>query len=339
MSNNYREWIVKHLNIGSEILYLTKNECEKVCPTGDSILEHVEKALGYHGKKEVDMPPKIGIHPKKDTFMHAMPAFLPQDGSCGIKWGSGFPDNKKQYGIPQISCLLIYNDAETGWPIAVMDGLVITERRTPAVSAVAAKKLANPTATTFGMIGCGVQGKGHVKLMPNIFDLKKIYVYDTYEPCTDDLINELQPQVDAKIIKAKSMEEVVKNCEVLATATIILSKPDPQIKDEWVTKGQTLLLVDLHSLFEDKTMKRADKYLVDDIGQHKEQEGYGMYPDGLPEIYGELGEVVAGLKTGRESADEVIVSNNVGMAVEDMPLAKVIFDRALEEGMGQKLTL
>jgi ornithine cyclodeaminase/alanine dehydrogenase len=145
--------------------------------------------------------------------------------------------------------------------------------------------------------------------------------------------------VSARIIKARSCEEVAKSCEVIGSAIPIHHKPHPAVKDEWIVAGQTLVPSDCHSVYEDAVYKRADKYLVDSIDQHKLLETYGVYPWGLPEIYGETGEVAAGMKKGRERRDELIVSNNVGMAVEDMMVARRIFDRALEQGLGIKLPL
>jgi ornithine cyclodeaminase/alanine dehydrogenase-like protein (mu-crystallin family) len=337
MGIKYRDWINNYLTIGSEMLYITKDECDRLSPSGQELLAYAEKSLLAHGRKELDMPPKIGLHHKEKCFMSAMPVYMENDLGCGCKWGAGFPRNPEEFGLPPMSFLLIYNDAESGWPLAIMDGIVITAKRTPAVSAVAAKYLANPTASTFGVIGCGVQGRGHVTLMPYVLNLKEIYIYDICDDPMDELIESLQPEIEAKIIKASSYEEVVKNSEVLATTTSVLDKPDCRIKDEWITRGQTLLLVDLHSLFEDKTMKNADKYFVDDIRQHLIQEKYGKYPYGLPKIYGELGEVVAGFKKGREKTNEIVVSNNVGLAAADMPLARIIFDRSLKEGTSQRL--
>ena len=98
-------------------------------------------------------------------------------------------------------------------------------------------------------------------------------------------------------------------------------------------------MCDMHSLYEDATMKRADKYLVDSIEEHELFEGYGYYPDGLPTIHAETGEVAAGLRKGRENPKELIVGNNVGMAVEDMMVARTVFRKALETGVGTRLPL
>jgi len=269
-----------------------------------------------------------------------MPAYVPEVFAAGIKWGSCYPDNQKKYGCSQANGLIILNDHLSGVPIAVLDCIYVTEIRTAAVTYASAKYLAGADTETFGMIGCGVEGRQHVKnitlALPN---LKKIYVYDVLDDAAESLIRDLQPKVPVKIIKASSFEEIAKSAQVLASATVINEAPKPDIRDEWISKGQTVLLCDTHSRFENETVIRADKYIVDSIEQHELLKGYGYYPHGLPEIYAETGEITGGVKAGRESSDELIICNNIGMAVEDMFVAPKLFDRALEAGIGRKLPL
>lgn len=337
----YRNWINSKLKIGEEILYLSMQDVKDTGITADEIIELTEKAMIAYSTKKVEMPAKIGLHPQPDSLMHAMPAYLPDEFACGIKWGSNFPTNKHRYpGITPTNCQIIYNDHETGLAMAVLDATWITEVRTPAVSLAAAKHLANLDATTFGMIGCGIQGKAHVKMIERVLTkLEKIYIYDVDERSMDALIEICQPVVNAKIVKASSYEELVKSSEVIASAIPIHHKPNPPVKDEWVSKGQTLIMCDCHSVYADSVYKRADIYTVDSREQHKILQDYGYYPWGLPEIYAETGEVAAGLKPGRTSKDQLIVSNNVGMAVEDIIVARRVFDRALEKNIGVKLPL
>jgi ornithine cyclodeaminase/alanine dehydrogenase len=340
-SMEWRKWVSEHLRIGQEVLYLSMGDCKSTGLTEKEIFDLTEQALQAHGRKEVEMPAKIGIHPQKDSLMHAMPAYIPSEFACGIKWGANFPTNQQRFPeLVPTNCLLIFNDHESGLPLAIMDAYWITEVRTPAVSFVAAKHLANLETTTFGMIGCGIQGKAHVRMVESVLtNLKTIYVYDVVDAAMDRLIRECQPSTHAEIRKTRGFEEVTKSSMVVATATPITEKPEPKVQDDWISKGQTLLLCDCHSLIDDATVKRADKYVVDSREQHELLIGYGYYPWGLPAIYAETGEVAAGLKKGRETEDELIVVNNVGMAVEDMMVARSILDRALQKGLGVKLPL
>ncbi len=339
-AEKYREWVNNQLTIGKELLYLTQEDVRNIQITPEEILDLTEKALVAYSKKNVDMPAKIGIHPLHETFYHAMPAYAPEAFAAGIKWGSCYPENSKKYGYPQAEGLIIFNDHLSGIPIAILDCIYVTEIRTAAVTYASIKKLANTNSQTFGMIGCGVEGRQHVKNIEQVLpNLKEIYVYDIFEEAVDYLIKDLQPGLSVKIIKAESLEDLVRNSEVIASATVITEQPEPKIRDEWIEGGKTILLCDCHSLYEDKTLKRADKYLVDSIEQHELLKGYGYYPYGLPNIYAETGEVVGEIKKGRENNIELIVCNNVGMAVEDMYVVRSLFDKALTNGVGRKLPL
>ncbi len=339
-TKDYRKWLMQHLNIGKEILYLTQKQCIDMAIPKNIVFEKTEMALALYSTKKADMPAKTGVHPNADSCFQAMPCGIEEEKSAGIKWIASYNNNVRDFGLPAISAMIIYNDYETGWPISVLDGIHVVELRTPAVAMVAAKYLANTDAATFGMIGCGKQGGNHVGIAGNTLKgLKKIYIFDEIEAAMDKVIADFQPKITAEIIKAKSYEELVKSSEIIASATVLTTNPKCKIDDAWIGKGQTILISDMHPLFDPKTMSRADKYLVDSIEQQRNMEHYGYYPSGLPVIYGELGEVVAGLKKGRERRDELIVCNNIGLATEDFLVAKIIVDEALEKGIGIKLPL
>ncbi|RNB84717.1 ornithine cyclodeaminase family protein [Brevibacillus fluminis] len=337
----YREKIKGKLAIGQELLYLSMQDVIDTGITVDEIIDLTEKAMIAYSTKKAEMPAKIGLHPQPDSLMHAMPAYLPEEMACGIKWGSNFPTNRERFPeLTPTNCQIIYNDHESGLPLAFLDATWITEVRTPAVTLVAAKYLANRDATTFGMFGCGIQGKAHVKMIEHVLPkLETIYVFDVFEKAMDALIEQCQPHVNAKIVKASSYEQVAKSCEVIASAIPIHHHPHPMVKTEWISKGQTLITCDCHSVYEDGVYKKADIYTVDSEEQHRLLETYGYYPWGLPTIYAETGLVAAGDKPGRTSSEQLIVSNNVGMAVEDIIIARKVFDHALEREIGLKLPL
>jgi ornithine cyclodeaminase/alanine dehydrogenase len=336
----YRSWINSFLKIGTEIVYLSQDDVKSIPVTPQEIRTLVEKALIAYSAKQVDMPPKIALHPIKDTFFHAMPAYVPGEFAAGIKWGSCYPENLKTYGYPQAQGLIIYNDQLSGMPLAVMDCKYVTEIRTAAVTYTAAKYLADNKTERAGMIGCGVEGRQHVKNLETVLpNLKKVYVYDIVEKAADALVANLQPSVRAEIVRASGYEELVKNSEVIISATVAAEGYKPVIKDEWIDGGKTILLCEGHTLYEDAVYKRADKYVVDSREQVEQFVQYGFYPFGHPEIYAETGEIAAGNATGRESPDELIVGNNFGMAVEDMFVVRALFDRALEKNIGVRLPL
>lgn len=335
-----QELTIGDLKVGQDLLYLTKEDCANLNITVKDALPIIEKVLMYHSQKRVEMPAKIGIHPlNRDTFLHAMPAYIPDAHACGLKWVGGFPENRKKYGLPHITGLLVLNDDRTGVPYAIMDATLITTIRTVAVTLLGFKYLGRQNAETFGMIGCGELGKKHVEFIETVMpNLKQIYVYDKYESAMDALIELVQPKIGTKIVKAGSIEEVAKTCDVIASATVFTT-PKPEIRDEWICPGQTILLCDSHVLYEDKTIKRADKYVIDSLDQMLLFNEYGYYPEGMPDVYCELGDVIAGTKKGRESDDELIVNNNIGMAIEDVIMGQAFFEAAVRKGFGRKLPL
>lgn len=332
------ETLKTQLNLGHEVLWLTKDECIKYGPDLDETLAITKRALIAHGTKKFEMPAKIGIHPWSDVFFHAMPAYVPDELGAGIKWIECFPRNPKQYNLPQTTGLQIMNDIVTGVPYAIMDCSWLTAMRTPAVTALSAAAL-HPDCEYFGMFGCGVQGQEHVRyIVRTLKNLKKIYINDVHPEMMDKLIARCQPEIDVEIVKSEP-KEMAEKCEVLASATIILLKPLGVVKREWVGAGQTILPCDLNTFFDPAIQRESDKYFVDSIDEHELFAGMGYFPDGLPKICGQTGEILAGLIEGRTSKDELITCSNIGMSVCDIAMGKAIYDKAVAAGAGVKLPL
>jgi len=334
-----REKMFEKLAIGSEILYLTKEEVTKAGLTVNNILDLTREALIAHGTKSYEMPAKIGVHPFREVFYHAMPAYVPLKNAVGLKWIECYPSNPDKYGLPQTTGLLIMNDVMTGCPVALMDATWITAMRTPAVTALAAGAL-HPDASSFGMFGCGVQGIEHCRfIVHTLKKLEKIVVYDINPQAVEKLIEVVQPQIKVEIARGESPEAVAKKCEVLCSATVILLEPLAAVKDEWISAGQTILPCDLNTYFDPATLKRADRYFVDSAEEHELFASMGYFPGGLPTISGETGEILAGTISGRSNNSELIVCSNIGMAVCDVVVGKEVLTQALHKNLGRKLPL
>src|SRR5690606_2924499 len=234
----------------------------------DLVADITRRALIEHGSSRYEMPAKIGVHPFPDVFFHAMPAYLPTMNAVGMKWIESYPNNPGRFDLPQITGLQIMNDVDTGAPVALFDSTWLTSQRTPAVTVLAAEAL-HPGAKTFAMIGCGVQGREHVIYADaTLRDLDSITVYDTREEAMDRLIADLQPRVGVRLIKGSSLEAVVKENEVLSSATGIVREPIAAAKDAWVGAGQTILPCDLNSFWE-PAISRRSRYIVDSIDEHE----------------------------------------------------------------------
>ena len=131
-----------------QILYLSRKDVESIGLKMSDIIESLDRMFREKGEGKTEMPPKPGIHTRKDAFIHAMPAYIPSLGSAGIKWVSGYPQNQAR-GLPYISGLIVLNDPETGLPVCVMDCTWVTAQRTGAATAVAAKYLARKAGATW----------------------------------------------------------------------------------------------------------------------------------------------------------------------------------------------
>ncbi len=334
-----RQVIADNIKVGKEMLHLTAEEVKNAGLTLDDTLALTRKALLAHGNKEYEMPPKFGVHPFQVNFFHAMPAYVPHENAVGVKWIASYPENPANYNLPQVAGLLIINDPDTGSPLAIMDANYITAMRTPAVTALAAAAL-HPDAETFGMFGCGVQGLEHCRFITKTLKkLKKIYIYDISKQAMDDLFETLQHELPVEIIRGKDPEFITKNCQVLSSATVILKKPMAIVKDEWVSPGQTIIPCDLNTFWDPAIAHRADEYIVDSAADHRHLAEAGYFPDGLPEIACETGEVIAGKARGREHDDQLIVCSNIGMAVCDIVVGRNILLLAIKKGLGRKIPL
>lgn len=327
------------LALAQELVYLSREEVIGLGLTSQDILVLVEQALIDHGRQRYEMPAKIGVHPHADVFYHAMPAHLPSRNAVGCKWIECYPRNPAQFGLPQTTGVLIMNDPASGCPVAIMDSTWITAMRTPAVTVLAAAAL-HPHARTFGMIGCGVQGREHVRFADaHLTGLEAIHVYDSRPDVAIRLVAELSGSVGVPLIVAACAEELVKSCEVISSATVILKEPLAVVKDEWVTSGQTILPCDLNTYWDPAIAHRADAYIVDSIEEHRLFADMGYFPDGLAPISAETGAVLAGLSPGRTNLDQVIVNSNIGMAVCDVAVGREVYERAVAHGAGRRLPL
>ncbi|HDD55307.1 MAG TPA: ornithine cyclodeaminase family protein [Chloroflexi bacterium] len=321
-----------------KILYLSQADVASIDLGMAEIIQLLEKAFNEKGHGRIEMPPKPGIHPGDgDNFIHAMPAYIPALNSAGIKWVSGFPENAKK-GLPYITGLLILNDLETGIPLAVMDCKWITAMRTAAATAVAAKRLARPKSAKLGILGCGVQGMSNTEALSVPFSIEEVFAYDINPEAIEKFAQITQEKLGLKVTPVRRPQEAVTGCDLVVTAGPILKEPHKTIQAGWLDKGAFASLVDFDSYWEPAAMKEVDKFCTDDVKQFEYYKKAGYFQD-VPPVHADLGELVAGLKPGRESAEERTIACNLGLALDDMAVAPTIYHRAVEMGIGTWLLL
>lgn len=283
------------------------------------------------------MPPKPGIHPAPDAFIHAMPAYIPSMGSAGLKWVAGYPENYRR-GLPYISGLLILNDAETGLPRAIMDCTWVTAMRTGAATAVAAKFMARRESETVGILACGVQGRTNLMALMEVFPITRVHAYDVDRKSQADFVAEVARRYGVEVCGVEHPRQAVEEMDLIVTSGPILRVPHATIQAGWMKAGAFASLVDFDSYWAPAAMKESDKFVTDDIPQLEHYREAGYFQD-IPPVYADLGEIVIGLEPGRESPAERTMACNLGLAMDDMATAPLIHRRALELGLGTWLDL
>jgi ornithine cyclodeaminase/alanine dehydrogenase len=321
-----------------KLLYLSQADVESLGLSMAEIVKALEAAFREKGQGRVEMPPKPGIHPGGgDNFIHAMPAYIPALQSAGVKWVSGFPGNQAR-GLPYITGLLILNDAETGLPLAVMDCVWITGVRTGAATAVAAKYLARPDSSVAGVLGCGVQGRTNVEALQVLFPLERVMAYDLDREAAGRYADDVGQRLGLDVVVVDTPREAVAGCDLVVTAGPILKKPHCTIQAGWLEAGAFASLVDFDSYWHPAAMHEADKFCTDDVPQLRHYQGVGYFQD-IPEVHAEVGELVTGQKPGRETPAERTMTANLGLAMDDMAVAPLVYQRAVEHGIGTWLPL
>lgn len=320
-----------------ELLYLSRRDVESVALDMRTIISLLEMVFRLKGEGRVEMPPKPGIHTQPDAFIHAMPAYIPALKSAGVKWVSGYPENYKR-GLPYISGLLILNDIETGLPHAAMDCTWITAKRTGAATALSAKYLARPQSTSVGILACGVQGRANLEGLISLLPVKRVYAYDISVASQQRYVEEMSEKFGIEIIGVEEPRKAVMGSDIVVTSGPILKHPEPTIEKDWLEPGAFASAVDFDSYWKPDALAQFDKISTDDRAQFEYYRSTGYFQT-TPDPYADLGEIVAGLKPGRERDDERTMAMNLGLALEDMAVAPEIYHRAKQKGLGTWLSL
>jgi len=322
----------------NKLLYLSQADVTAVGLSMAEIIDAVEKAFHAKGEGRTEMPPKPGVHPGGgNNFIHAMPAYIPDLQSAGVKWVSGYPENFKR-GLPYITGLLILNDTATGLPIAVMDCVWITAKRTGAASAIAGRRLARPESSVMGVLGCGVQGLSHAEAFKVLFPIKTIKAYDKDAASAERYAAEVSSRLGIEAVRVSTPREAVSGCDIVVTAGPILKVPHATIQASWLDDGAFASLVDYDSYWSREALAQAAKFCTDDIPQLRLYQSMGYFQN-IPPIHADLGELVVGKKKGRENARERLMTANLGLAIDDMAVAPLLYRKAKEKGIGTWLPL
>ena len=304
-----------------------------------------ESALLAHRNGEVLFPDKIVQIFDQETQerINCLPATLLAEKVCGVKWVSVFPPNVPRFGLQNLTALFILSEIEKGFPIAVLEGTMASNIRVGAMGALAAKHFAPPDARVIGFIGSGEQAKMHLLAMKTVCPtLTECRVSARTDEEARQFVRELAPLVpDMELVSTGSDgARAMAGADILVTAT---SAQAPLLKADWMKPGSFYSHV---GGWEDEyaVARQCHKIVCDDweTVKHRTQTLSRMYKDGElgdADVYGNLDEVVAGEKPGREAADERVYFNAVGLAFVDVAIALAMYRRATGAGKGRELTM
>ena len=314
-------------------LMLNKKEIRRLINIGDVISE-VETAFKDYTEGRGEMPSKVYLTVKDGDF-RAMPASLP--GAAGMKWVSVHTNNPAK-GLPTVMAVLIFNDPDTGYPLAIMDASETTALRTAATSTIASKYLARKDLKTLGIVGAGYQAYHHIKAHCELFNFREILISDISPKSTGRLIDSL-PNLP---LRACSIEETVK-ADIICTLT---PAHQPVVQNIWLKPGTHINAVGADAEGKEElepSILNDARVVVDDLrqaihaGEINVPIARGIYKK--EQICATLGEIITGSKQGRTNNEMITVFDSTGLAIEDIAVAGLVYRKARQNGAGVSLNL
>jgi len=326
-----------------EIRFLSGHDVERLALGADAILAAVEGALVAQGTGKVVLEPREHLVPDPAFRGHfnVLRAYVAPLDVAGVKVVGDYVDNWK-LGLPSELALLTLYDPRTGVPRAIVDATAITEWRTGAVTAIGARHLARSGARVLGHVGARGTAFANVSLLDRVLDLEEIRVTSARPESRAAFGEQLGQALDTPVRVVDDVEEAVRGADVVVEATR-LTAPTAILKTEWIAPAALVIPYGTMSAVELSLTSIMDKIYVDDWGQcrrgrfgalraHVEQ---GLVTEET--IAGELADVVAGTRPGRERDDERILFWHRGLATTDVALGQAILDRAVEQEVGTLL--
>jgi ornithine cyclodeaminase len=318
---------------------LVERELRQVVGIDESALAAIESAFSWLEQGRASMPPIMHVEARgrgdvdvKSAFIEDLPYFV-------IKIASGFYGNAER-GLPAGSAMMVLLNSETGFCEAVLlDNSYLTDLRTGLAGAVAAKYLAPAAVGTVGVLGTGTQARYQVRCLRLVRAFRRVLVWGRSREQAAVYADDLQQDGEFEVTVAASVEEVVRACDVLITAT---PSDRPLVKAAWLRQGQHVTAVGADfpgkQELEAEVLRKADTVVCDRLSQCR-QNGelqhvtkQGELPAGLQVV--ELGELTTGKKQGRQSPEELTVCDLTGTGVQDTAIANLAYAEARRVGLG-----
>jgi ornithine cyclodeaminase len=323
--------------------YLNYPDIQALAMTDAEIVAAVEGGLRAQGLGETVIEPRMHLVPEKDYPGHfnVLRGYIRPLGLAGVKVVGDFYRNYER-GLPSELALLNLMDPKTGVPIAIIDASDITDMRTGAVTAIGAKHLARKDSKILGHIGARGTSYWNVRLLDSIFHFDEIRIHSRRPESRNAFAAELEKDLKKKITVTADWESCVRGADIVIEASR-LEKPEPLLKTAWIKKGACVIPYGTMSAVELSLTGIMDKMVMDDWGQAKSgpfgalraHVDAGLLSE--KNLHAELGQIVAGLKPGRESDGETNLFWHRGLSLSDIALGAAMLEKAKRLGIGQTL--
>jgi alanine dehydrogenase len=322
-----------------QTLLLCRSDVEELLSLRDCI-DAVDRIFRLQGEGKVPNPGILGVK-TPGGGLHVKAGLLPGDRNYLVaKLNANFPGNNARFDLPTIQGVIAVFDAENGMPLAILDSIDITIKRTAAASAVAAKYLARRESSVATICGCGQQGRAQLRAILLVLKLTKIYAFDVNERAAINFKDELSPELEIQIELVRDLAGAIEKSDVCITCT---TSNEFFVCKEDVTPGTFVAAIgadDEHKQEIDSALIASAKVVADSLDQscaigdvhHAIAHGLMRKED----VYAELCEIVAGQKDGRTADDEIIIFDSTGVAIEDAIAAAAVYERALANGIGTR---
>ena len=326
-----------------EVLFLSKEDIDSLALSLEDMLDAVEMGLRAHGEKKVILPSKDHLpldYPEK--LFNILKGYVDPIQACGVKVLGDFHRNYEHDLPSELSTLLLMRP-ETGAPYALLNSTAITWMRTGAVTAIGAKHLAREDSKVLGHIGARGTSWYNVAMLDLIFDFDEIRVTSKRSESRERFAATMSEQLGKEVRVMDNSADTVRDADIIIDASR-LTEHEVLVADSAVKPGALIQPYGAVLSVEPTLPFTVDKFVVDDWNQCKKSE-YGQFAGMIQSgeirdehIYGDVGEVVAGLKPGRESDEERIMFWHKGFAISDIVIGHLAYERAKDKGVGTWLT-
>ena len=327
-----------------DLIYLSGPDVEALALTDDEILAAVEGGLRAQGLRQTVIEPRVHLVPENSAKGHfnVLRGVVTPLGVAGVKIVGDFVENWK-HGLPSELAILNLFDPQTGTPRAILDASKLTDMRTGAMTALGAKHLARKGSRVLGHIGARGTAYWNVRLLDRLFGFAEIRIHSRRPESRGAFAERLARDLGKAIVATDDWESCVRGADIVVEASR-LPEPAPLLRTGWIKPGALVVPYGTMSAVEITLTDVMDKIVVDDWGQCRKGLPYGALRRHVDEgrlseanLHGELGEIVAGLKPGRESDDETNLFWHRGLSLSDIALGCAMLEKAKRLGIGRTL--